>query len=512
VHSFKTGPRNDGRNRSSRPQQDQGYAKNHNDLADASRVGALEGAVRVANLKLLLTKVAGDVAMLAAAVQLKLPGFQQMLDGEKVVGSELATHIEETLALDQGWLDTKHEVKEISAKTVEILHGRDISDFEKEIRHSEQKGQDIMKTAAAATLKPAAPSATSERPNDDIIETRIANLMLLTQARGAKSRLARALGVSESIISFLFNRKKEFSNRFSRDFEKSVHLPAKWLDRPHAESDVPEETWNIVGRLGKPGPATSGKLAKAPSVGGMASLTLNFKAAPTELERLDLRDTAPAQPASPAADQAQTVAPQTKSAERAPRVHRVSAPKPAASPSLSLKMSTSAPLAMRGTAPVAETLPELDDVAPATPSSAPEPTTVVPSLVAAPKSRKPAKPAPVVAVPTTSAEPAASTLPPATSATVAQAESAEAPISTLRESAAPAAAALTPVEPAPAPTPTAPVVQIAASTQPAGLAAPTGASLSPITEALLKLLTLKAQDGSLSDKEAYRMLGEIAGL
>jgi transcriptional regulator with XRE-family HTH domain len=482
VQSFKSGHRSDARHRPQRSSSEQNYPKNHNDMSQASKVGALEGAVRVANLKLLLTKVGGDLTLLSAAVQVKLSRLQQMLDAQEVVTSELATHIEETLALDQGWLDRKHEEGDISTKTVDILLGKDTSDFEKDIRNSEQKGLDIMKTSTGSTPTSAAPRPlrtprkSPEKPVDEFVEVRKANLTILTQARGAKSKLARALGVSESIISFLFNGKKDFSYRFARDFEKTLNLPAKWLDTPHSSQDVPQKAWDI---LGNASPNSPQFLSSHQGSLELPNLKLNMASAPTELER-GKSPLAQAGSETPGGRPKKNQ-PQATVARGGPRTHRVSRTPLSPKSSMDLRLDTSAAPSELVRAPQqAETLPELETIA--------APTATAPAEIPASRSKTHAP-----SVHKSTAHPPAD-------------KQAAAPVS-----------APTPVPPEPtavteaspvaaAPLPSDESINTKIKSRPDTLV------LSPITEALIKTLTLKAQDGSFTDKDAYRLLGDIAGL
>jgi len=587
VQSLKPGHRHDGRSRPHRPMAPAQAPKSHYDLTQAADVAPAEGASRVANLKLLLATVNGDIAMLAAAVQLKLPSLQEILEGRKVVGSEVATHIEETLALDQGWLDRKHDAADINQKTIDILHGRDVSDYEKEIRQSEQKGHEIMKNSAAPSGSAPASSAPqqADKPSPELIETRIANLNLLTQARGSKVRLARKMGISESIISFLFNRKKEFTNRFTNELESSLGLPTFWMDEPKTVADVPEHTWEIVGRpnpdtapaakstakskdnktskndstskaasqntakaTAKPAAKTSVKpAAKQGATPGSSSsaplssdsLTLHFDSKPTELDP----NYAPAagQPADAAPQPAATAAAVPVVTKRAPRVHRAApgamaaltgqpaAGQPAAASSTPagptmLQLSSSAPkaelsenvgssapgakeassgvrgptqlsLVPEGSAPTDATPPGkvAEDVKPEAGAAAPEASNAPTTLSAAPASASPVAAAAEVQSPPTGAA----------SGSEAAPASAPAP--------APALAASSGVAPAPAPAAQAAVPVVpATATNPLSSAPVDTFELSPITEALIKTLTLQARAGKLTEKDAFRILGEIA--
>lgn len=504
MQSHKTGHRSDARNRTShRPAQDQTYPK----IVDPKirKVGAVQAAARVTNLKLLLSRVEGDLVMLAAAVQLDLTALKQRLDGFEVVEDGSAMYIEETLALDPGWLDGKHFISDISPKTVDILYGRGISESEEEIRQSEQKGHEIMKNAIASANAASAnrvpPPSRVEKPSEELIQLRIANLTLLTQARGAKSRLARLLKVSESIVSFLFNRNKEFTHHFTRELETALGLPANWFDSAQEIQTVPQTTWDILGSAAKSAPLPP-KPAKAPKTAVSSGLTLSMKTAPTELER--------ASQSSTASNDAASVGQAVDETQRGHRVHRLGSTKARGPAELTLQLSTStAPSVLVSTPGTPETLPELNDDDVAGPPAAVLEQQIAHNVPAAPAAA--GTPAPVVStrmrrVP---AQPAPSAGRPA-------------PILALKQDVQPAAA---PPQPAVAPAvqPAASVVQaqanpavepaIAASIQsrPDTLLSDNFV-LHPITEALIKTLTLKEREGKFKMEDALRLLNEIAVL
>lgn len=532
MHSNKTWHRPDARQRPNRPSSDRNYPK----IAEPKthKVGAVEAAARVANLKLLLSRVDGNVPMLAAAVQLDISGLKQRLEGIEVVEDGLAMYIEETLALDPSWLDKKHDLSDISAKTVDILYGRDISDSEEEIRQSEQRGHEIMKNAAAAASANAAPATraphtpASEKPSDELILTRIANLVLLTQARGAKSRLARLLDVSESIISFLFNRKKEFTHRFTRDLETALSLPAEWFDTVQEIQAVPQATWDILGSS-----ASSAQTPrKAPKTKATSSEPLAPSVAKSSAKLAKVAVTAGHSDSRAAAANTQAHPPETAhgggTPAKASRVHRLEA-KPHGAPELTLHLSTtSAPseLLLDTELPelqqhsgVPEVLPELDDVAsnpvladakaPLEQEPAPELPVAAPAPAPAPivsvrARRAPAPQAPTVAAGTVKAAAAGTSTPEAPKV---------APVEPPAVAQAPAA--LSPVELAAAHPEQAQSFDVAINNDifsKPDMLFPRGFILQPITEALIKTLALKARDGKFNEKAALRLLVEIAEL
>jgi hypothetical protein len=532
VQSQKSGPRPDTRNRSHRsPHSDNRAPRNHREVAEASKVSPLQVAARVANLRMLLEKSGGDIPTFAGRAEVSLAALREILEGQKVVGDERATHIELTLELGQGWLDKQHQLSDITQTTVDILLGKDVSTFEKEIRISEQKGHEIMKNAAStastatspSTATPAAAASKtataqttgSDKASSEVVEARLANLTLLTQGRGAKSRLAQLLGVSAGIISFLFSRSKEFTNSFTRNLESVLVLPELWMDTARDVSDVPQATWEKLGSSADLSAQSSEKKSRknASAKGGNATA--------------EKSDGANAQGNDPVV--------KANTPEEAPRGHRVhrmpkkgdaapqqGAPQPALQRTLQLRTSAAPSVLLDDAAgagqqpelnltPAASTpaegLPMSDAQGAANPTgqaneSAPEDAVVGGAI--APVAQPPAEPAPATA--------AAKAASPAT----AQKPEAPAPATAAGDS----SAAIPPVPAGEAPAAQGAALQLVSRT-PAQLTAEAANSrpdvlqlsslfLSPITEALLKTLTIKAQQGLFSEKDAYRLLGQIS--
>jgi hypothetical protein len=544
VHSQKFGARPDTRNRSHRsPNSDNRGPRNHQEVLEASKVSPLQVAARVANLRMLLEKAGGDIPTFSGRAEVSLEGLRQILEGQKVLGDELATHIELTLELGQGWLDKQHQIGDITQTTVDILLGKDVSTFEKDIRNSEQKGHEIMKNTAsnASTPAAAAKSSNSQTTGSDkapaeIIEARIANLTLLTQARGAKSRLARLLEVSESIVSFLFSRSKEFTNSFTRKLESTLALPELWMDTAREVSDVPHETWEKLGssaNLRGEGATKKGR-KNASAKGGNESGEKSGDAV---------------------AQGNSTTAKASVKGPRGQRVHQLpkksdatsqqgaqqSAPKGAQQGTLSLQLRTSAaPSVLMGGQDDAANPPELNVASAAgTPqASAPSQDTVNTGQAAASDQANAGTPigssTGVEASPAAPSAPAAApakAAAPKVTAAKAPAAKPEAPAPAPVAAAAPAEPAQ-PAAPAAQPAAAAPAVSVQATPSPAmqmvtltpaQVSAEAAGSrpdvlelsalfLNPITEALLKTLAIKAKQGVFSEMDAYRLLGEIAEL
>lgn len=565
MHSQKFGVRPDTRNRSHRSANPDNRApKNHHEITEASKVSPLQVAARVTNLRLLLEKAGGDIPTFAGRAEVSLEDLRQILEGQKVVGDERATHIELTLELGQGWLDKKHEISDISPTTVDILLGKDVSTFEKEIRNSELKGHEIMKntasTAASTTSSapatsaakaPAAQNATSDKASNEIVEARIANLTLLTQARGAKSRLARLLGVSESIVSFLFSRSKEFTNSFTRNLESLLALPEMWMDTVREIKDVPQEAWDKLGS------AAAVKGDAAPKKGRKSASDSSANGAAEKSAGATAQLNAPAAKAdAPEVPRGQRVHRLPRKSDAAPQQSSQQSAKPNATQgTLTLQLRPSAaPSVLLGDNGGLETLPELESLPPADqPSnnvSEPAPQAAATSNSAPAAEQSGAASTELASTPSEAAghptkQVTVSAAPDAAASTPAPSESGSANVpkvsvkSTARASAAKMAAetAQPPVAPAVNSGQEALVSQLSAKPADSGQlvaqpANPSSASaesargqaphadvlelstlfLSPITEALLKTLAIKAKEGVFSEKDALRLLTEIVEL
>lgn len=65
------------------------------------------------------------------------------------------------------------------------------------------------------------------------------NLVMLTEARGSKQRLAELSGMSGSRVSLMTSGRKPVSDPFAAAIEEGIGLPNGWLDEPRTRADVP---------------------------------------------------------------------------------------------------------------------------------------------------------------------------------------------------------------------------------------------------------------------------------
>ena len=473
-------------------------------------------AARAINLKLLLQVVNDDTAQLAMAVDLPMNRLQLMLDGHIAVNNGVAMHIEETIGLPQSWMDRKHVLEEIGDRTRKILLGEESPDAEHPLHSVEQQGHAIMKKTAATTspaekeTRPAAPVADSrqqELPHvensgasetasgsevktvADLIPLRVNNLRLLTQARGAKTKMAKALNVSESFISFLFNGKKDFTSELARSIEKAAGLPGDWMDWEHVANDVPKSAWDMLGTPAEPNATTplaaAAAAAPAPAsapapaakpedvsaaLGDVPGFSLNLSSAPSIL----------AAPQEPMADAARVIneakAPKAKAAVKEDAKEKEAG-------------KEAAPATKTVTQPAAAKTPKAPAAASKTvtaqkPAATPAPAPATPAPIAAPVQE--AAPQPVAQTATPAAQPS-----PAPAQGNALALTEEAPTSFD-----------TPVDILP------PSKTNIAAMQ---LLQPDVLGIGPMTEALIKTLIMRARKNELTERDAYRMLGEVNG-
>lgn len=503
MQSYKHGPRHDQqRHRGNRNPSDvpRGKVPPQVDvILPVSGVGAKENAGRVSNLKLLLSKVGDDILVLSEALDIPQMRLQSFLDGREVVSNQHAFHLELGLGVDQGWLDQRHVEADISQHTLDILHGKAISEYEAELQQNDKlhelKGQDIMNasaTVATAAIQKAsaAPIKTgttaTEKASEEAIVTRIANLTVLTEPRGAKSRLARTLGVSESIVSFLFNRKKEFTNAFTRDLEQKLGLAANWMDSP--QTSVPTAAIEILEKAAPDrSQKTAPKLTKK-GFGGTTNATTNLTLPPLRL--------------SASAGDADTgsVAP-VRSAGHPP------------------KATTEAHSGLPGPSAKAVRKNPSKDEAPAEQTVGINPFDAAHQAQAIHPSQDKSQDAAFQAQPQAEASTAKAAHVEPVQKPVAEAAKPVAAAAPAQAEQKPAAQAVPSAQAAPAPArqkiPTAPRITAVANDEaidPSMVSAIDGMNLQPITAALLKTLSMQALGGKFSEKEAMKLLGQYADL
>lgn len=98
-------------------------------------------------------------------------------------------------------------------------------------------------TAAIQPLPPvtAARSKSVLRADHDTPspELRQRNLSLLLQGKGAKSAMARAIGISQPYMSTIANGGKILDQDFCRNIAQALRMPDDWFEAPRTAADIP---------------------------------------------------------------------------------------------------------------------------------------------------------------------------------------------------------------------------------------------------------------------------------
>ena len=103
------------------------------------------------------------------------------------------------------------------------------------------------KTATATAATQPHPPATAARsksgPKADhetsSPELRQRNLSLLLQGKGAKSAMARAIGISQPYMSTIANGGKVLDQDFCRNIAQALGMPDDWFEAPRTAADIP---------------------------------------------------------------------------------------------------------------------------------------------------------------------------------------------------------------------------------------------------------------------------------
>lgn len=255
--------------------------------ADAAR-----HAIRLSNLKK-LAKVFKDEDKLAIALELRPSRLAELLSGRSPVTAEMAMHIEDELHLSGGWLSdpaSEYTVKQATARNEEMAAsslGKPPKDKPQAVtppptvakltlpvktaapKTAATKPATAAAPKASAAKKPAPPASKSTpaaaapapvqaRVSDDgAQQVRRMNMHILTEEKGEKAALARALNVHESLISLKL-KSRPLTREFCEGIEEAYGLEAGWMDTPRL--DLPEGVKRLGGDLRRGRPVT----AKAP--------------------------------------------------------------------------------------------------------------------------------------------------------------------------------------------------------------------------------------------------------
>jgi transcriptional regulator with XRE-family HTH domain len=442
----------------------------------------VNGALRAANLRLLLEKTPVREA-LALVAEVPLERLEAMSQGA-LCPDETAFHIERALKLPGKWLDGLN--KEVPERTLELLKHPDTAalhddDFDEETptspavvaaapveaphaaaRPAAQASKAAIATAAVQPRSSAAaprsksdPKAPSPMPSPEL---RQKNLSILVQAKGAKSALARLIGISQPYMSTIANGGKVLDQEFCRNVAQTLGMPDDWFEAPRTAADIPAA---VLQRLV---PLPRGAAASADAASPNDTAQAQTTPAGTNGETTPGAAIAPAASSEPATavtdpDEEHVL---TTSAPR-----KVSAPKkkPSRIPGASQRDS------QQRSEPSGQPkeLVGAPDTAPAQADLLSQIETE--SQPAAQEATLP-EPAEVIAAPARALD-----IAPVTAAASASAHQATQRTSDL----------------------------VPASAQPLIVEA----GLEPITEALIKILVLKARQGALSEDKAFELLGAI---
>lgn len=103
-----------------------------------------------------------------------------------------------------------------------------------------------MQAAKAASTATSSATAAQSTPKADHAtpspELRQRNLSLLLQGKGAKSALARAIGISQPYMSTIANGGKVLDQDFCRNIAQALDMPGDWFEAPRTVADVPAVT------------------------------------------------------------------------------------------------------------------------------------------------------------------------------------------------------------------------------------------------------------------------------
>ena len=98
-------------------------------------------------------------------------------------------------------------------------------------------------TAAIQPHSPATAARSKSGPKVDrdmpSPELRQRNLSLLLQGKGAKSAMARAIGISQPYMSTIANGGKVLDQDFCRNIAQALGMPDDWFEAPRTAADIP---------------------------------------------------------------------------------------------------------------------------------------------------------------------------------------------------------------------------------------------------------------------------------
>ena len=245
--------------------------------------GRTASAVQVRNFKALL-EAAGSIDDLALTLDMPLQRINQLLRGENFV-RETVHHIEETLKLPSGFMDRLNArvMPDLFARLKESLRAEDSAEdaitatvrpspLASAIHRPEDEADTSRPTpVAVGSTDPALPhprvglptpnpkgaarqvmthprpvpksvSPTSDHVPHDVLEIRRLNLAMLTEAPGAKGRLAHLMGMSPANVSHRIHKNKKLDDAETRRLTTTLKLPPDWFDTLRTVNDIPDHT------------------------------------------------------------------------------------------------------------------------------------------------------------------------------------------------------------------------------------------------------------------------------
>ncbi|WP_157269019.1 helix-turn-helix domain-containing protein [Azohydromonas aeria] len=318
-------------------------------------------------------------------------------------------------------------------------------------------GQPPSSTAQQRT--PSDPKATSaSMPTPEL---RQQNLGLLVQGKGAKSALARLIGISQPYMSTIANGGKVLDQAFCRNVAKSLGLHEDWFEAPRTVADIPAAALKLLLPVSRSTAASASTAATsgAAAAEGTPAGASGAVAPETAVAPADSSHTATAvadDAAAAAAAASQTVATSVAARQADKRPHI----RPASSGDHPQRTGPGRPVTASARPPAAVPV-QADLLAP-----------VEPEVQPAAQAATPAPPVDVPAVP--------AVVPVPTPVMVPASESVHQVVQRM-------------------------INFTAVSAQPLVI----DGGLAPITEALIKILALKDRQGRLSEDKAFELLGTV---
>lgn len=249
---------------------------------DSDRTAAT--ALQVRNFKTLL-EAAGSIDDLALTLDMSLQRVSQLLRGEDFF-RETVHHIEETLQLPSGFMDRLDarvmpdlfnglkeslslesgdgDVARAPVWTSPHTHTTSLPGAEPNTSPStsitaettlsdadvEPRTPDTQGTAPPHTTPSFAETGIAllvpSRVQRDVLEIRRLNLAMLTEAPGAKRKLAHIMDMSPANISHRIHKNKKLDDAEIRRFTKILGLSPAWFDTPRLTGDIPDGTKTML--------------------------------------------------------------------------------------------------------------------------------------------------------------------------------------------------------------------------------------------------------------------------